>query len=200
MYEFGVGNKESHSIKKITDNLIQLKNKQRQPHSIRTLLNSKYLKLNRKVPGGLAKCQRIVEEAKTRVLCKGRAGKNKEKQRRAKVEQRFLLKRDHRRLKPADCHVTRSHNHVVLGIGGWCKNMLLGETRRRFDKGCSRNWSDFRRFNCHCGEVKSNQKWQYNYVGVGFPTLQSLYLNFQSSVLRDPILHLTVEVLLRLVL
>jgi hypothetical protein len=56
------------------------KNKQRQPHSIRTLLNSKYLKLNRKVPGGLAKCQRIVEEAKTRVLCKGRAGKNKEKQ------------------------------------------------------------------------------------------------------------------------
>ena len=110
--------RQSHSIKKITDNLIQLKNKQRQPHSIRTLLNSKYLKLNRKVPGGLAKCQRIVEEAKTRVLCKGRAGKNKEKQRRAKVEQRFLLKRDHRRLKPADCHVTRSHNHVVFGIGG----------------------------------------------------------------------------------
>ena len=161
------------------------------------------MKLNRKVPGGikdLAECQRIVEEAKTRVLCKGRAGKNKEKQRRAKVEQRFLLKRDHRRLKPADCHVTRSHNHVVLGIGGWCKNMLLRETRRRVDKGCSRNWSDFRRFNCHCGEVKSNQKWLYNYVGVGFPTLQSLYLNFQSSVLRDPILHLTVEVLLRLVL
>ena len=50
------------------------------------------------------------------------------------------------------------------------------------------------------GEVKSNQSWQYNYVGVGFPTLQSLYLNFQSSILRDPILHLTVEVLLRLVL
>ena len=168
-----------------------------------TLLNSKYLKLGRKVPGGskdLSECQRIVEEAKTRVLCKGRAGKNKEKQRRAKVEQRFLLKRDHRRLKPADCHVTRSHNHVVLGIGGWCKNMLLGETRRRFDKGCSRHWSDFRRFNCHCGELESNQKWQYNHVGVGFPTLQSLYLNFQSSVLRDLILHLTVEVLLRLVL
>ena len=89
------------------------------------------------MPGGikdLAECQRIVEEAKTRVLCKGRAGKNKEKQRRAKVEQRFLLKRDHRRLKPADCHVTRSHNHVVLGIGGWCKNMLLGETRRSLTK------------------------------------------------------------------
>ena len=93
------------------------------------------MKLYRKVPGGikdLAECQRIVEEAKTRVLCKGRAGKNKEKQRRAKVEQRFLLKRDHRRLKPADCHVTRSQNHVFLKIGGWCKNMLLGETRRRF--------------------------------------------------------------------